>query len=207
MYSPLWKIIHQNSSVSCTPPFEKSPNSTHRFCVLPPLKKHPSKPIGFVYSPLWKITQLNPSVLYTPPFEKSLFLVGAHFRVGAHFGTYTFSFKVSCIFFMTYLSFSIFLKENCSWTASCSTRYFSRIMDACCSSSRLSRSLRCSWSCRSCEKERDITHMSNMETKSCRFVGGKTRHFSIIISPRMPDHQSKAQWSLEQSAPAKLYHN
>ena len=44
---------------------------THRFCVLPPLKNHPSQPIGFVYSPLWKITHHNPSVLCTPPFGKS----------------------------------------------------------------------------------------------------------------------------------------
>ena len=40
MYSPLWKITHQNPSVSCTPPFEKSPITTHWFCVLPPLKIH-----------------------------------------------------------------------------------------------------------------------------------------------------------------------
>ena len=33
---PLWKIIHQNPSILCTPPFEN----------------HPSKPTGFVYSPL-----------------------------------------------------------------------------------------------------------------------------------------------------------
>ena len=70
----------------CTPPFEKSPLKTHRFCVLPPLKNHPSKPIGFVYSPLWKITHQSPSVLCTPPFEKSLFLVGAYFGVGVYFG-------------------------------------------------------------------------------------------------------------------------
>ena len=56
MYSPLWKITHQKPSVLCTPPFEKSLIKTHRFCVLPPLKTHPSNPIGFVYSPLWKIT-------------------------------------------------------------------------------------------------------------------------------------------------------
>ena len=40
MYSPLWKIIHQKPSVLCTPPFEKSPIKSHRFCVLPPLKNH-----------------------------------------------------------------------------------------------------------------------------------------------------------------------
>ena len=61
----------QNPSVSCTPPFEKSPINSHRFCVLPPLKNHPSTAIGFVYSPLWKITHQQPSVLCTPPFEKS----------------------------------------------------------------------------------------------------------------------------------------
>ena len=55
----------------CTPPFEKSPITIHRFHVLPPLKNHPSKAIGFVYSPLWKITHHNPSVPCTPPFEKS----------------------------------------------------------------------------------------------------------------------------------------
>ena len=55
---------------ACTPPFEKSPISTHRFCVLPPLKNDPTQPIGFVYSPLWKITHQKPSVLCTPPFEK-----------------------------------------------------------------------------------------------------------------------------------------
>ena len=55
MYSPLWKITHQNPSVLCTPPCEKSPIKIHRFCVLPPLK----------------ITHQNPSVLCTPPFEIS----------------------------------------------------------------------------------------------------------------------------------------
>ena len=40
MYSPLWKITHQNPSVLCTPPFEKSPIKAHRFYVLPPLKNH-----------------------------------------------------------------------------------------------------------------------------------------------------------------------
>ena len=38
VYSPLWKITHQNPSVLCTPLFEKSPIRTHRFHVL-----HPSK--------------------------------------------------------------------------------------------------------------------------------------------------------------------
>ena len=34
----------------------------------PPLKNHPSNPIGFVYSPsLWKITHQNPSVYILPP--------------------------------------------------------------------------------------------------------------------------------------------
>ena len=33
-----------------------NPIKAHQFCVLPPLKNHPSKPIGFVYSPLWKIS-------------------------------------------------------------------------------------------------------------------------------------------------------
>ena len=47
---------HQKPSFLCTPPFEKSPIKTHRFCVLPPLKNHRPKPIGFVYSPLWKTT-------------------------------------------------------------------------------------------------------------------------------------------------------
>ena len=53
---PLWKITHQYPSVLCTPPFVKSPIRSHWFCVLPPVKNHPSKPIGFEYSPLWKIT-------------------------------------------------------------------------------------------------------------------------------------------------------
>ena len=64
-------MTHQSPSVLCTPPFEKSPIKGHRFCVLPPLKNDPSKPIGFVYSPLWEITHQRPSVLCTPPFEKS----------------------------------------------------------------------------------------------------------------------------------------
>ena len=78
----------QKPSVLCTPPFEKSPIKSHRFCVLPSLKNHPSKAIGFVYSPLWKIIHQKPSVLCTPPFEKSLFLVGAYFGVGVYFGEY-----------------------------------------------------------------------------------------------------------------------
>ena len=59
---------HQNPSA---PPFEKSRINIHRFCVLPPLKNHPSKSIGFVYSSLRKIIHQNPSVPCTPPFEKS----------------------------------------------------------------------------------------------------------------------------------------
>ena len=80
---------HQNPSVLCTPPFEKSSIKAHRFCVLspvknhppepvgfvysppPPLKNHPPEPVGFVYSPLWRIIHENPSVLCTPPFEES----------------------------------------------------------------------------------------------------------------------------------------
>ena len=73
----------------------KITHQSHRFCVLPPLKNHSSKIIGFVYSPLWKITHQSPSVLSTPPlekithqnssvlctppFEKSLSLVGVYF--------------------------------------------------------------------------------------------------------------------------------
>ena len=67
MYSPLWNITHQSPSVLCTPPFEKSLIKSHRFCVLPPLKNHPSKSPGFMYSPLWIITHHTPSVLCTPP--------------------------------------------------------------------------------------------------------------------------------------------
>ena len=72
MYSPFKPPPppHQIPSVLCTPPFEKSPIKTHRFCVLPPLKNHPSKPIGFMYSPLWKITV----------FDGRLFRGGCLFR-------------------------------------------------------------------------------------------------------------------------------
>ena len=59
VYSPLWKITHHDSSVLCTPPFEKSPITIHRFCVLPALKNPPSQSIGFVYSPLWKTSVLG----------------------------------------------------------------------------------------------------------------------------------------------------
>ena len=72
MYSPLWKITHQKPSVLCTSPFETSPIKGHRFYVLPPLRNHSSKAIGFMYS----------------PFEKSLFLVGAYIGVGVYFGKY-----------------------------------------------------------------------------------------------------------------------
>ena len=44
---------------------------SHRFCVLPPLKNHPSTPIGLVCSPLWKITHQHPLVLCPPPFKNS----------------------------------------------------------------------------------------------------------------------------------------
>ena len=50
----------------------KTNSKSHRFCVLPPLKNHPSTPIGFVYSPLWKITVFG----------------GRLVRVGAYFGKY-----------------------------------------------------------------------------------------------------------------------
>ena len=86
---------HQKPSVLCTPPCKNSLIRTHRFCVLPPLKNHPSKVIGFMYSPLWKITHQNPSVLCTPPFEKSLFLVGAYFGMGVYFGKYRIQHRTS----------------------------------------------------------------------------------------------------------------
>ena len=73
VYSPLWKITHQNPLVLCTPPFENSPIKARWFCVLPPLKNHPSEPIGFMYSPLWKITHQKPSVLCTPPLKNHSF--------------------------------------------------------------------------------------------------------------------------------------
>ena len=50
---------------------KKPPTKSHRFHVLPPLKNHPSKAIGFMYSPLWKPPIKSPSVLCTPPFEKT----------------------------------------------------------------------------------------------------------------------------------------
>ena len=88
MYSPLWKITHQKPLVLCTPPFERSPIKSHRFCVLPPLKNHPSKTVGFVYSPLWKITVFG----------------GPLFRMGPYFGKYgVWSFLVE-IFAVCFLS-------------------------------------------------------------------------------------------------------
>ena len=63
---------HQKVHRFCVlPPLKNHPSKAHRFCVLPPLKNHPSKPIGSMYSPLWKVTHRSPSVLCTPPFEKS----------------------------------------------------------------------------------------------------------------------------------------
>ena len=67
---------------------KKKFSKPHRFHVLPPLKNHPSKLIGFVYSPLWKIIRQKPSVLCTPPFEKSRFVVGAYIGVGVYFDKY-----------------------------------------------------------------------------------------------------------------------
>ena len=58
---------------------------THRFCVLPPLKNHPSKAIVLCTPPFGNHHQI-PSVLCTPPFEKSLFLGGRLFRVGVYLG-------------------------------------------------------------------------------------------------------------------------
>ena len=57
MYSPLWK----------------SPIKAHRFCVLPPLKNHPSKAIGFVYSPLWKSPIKAHRFCVLPPLKKNCF--------------------------------------------------------------------------------------------------------------------------------------
>ena len=51
----------------------------------PPLKNHPSKPIGFVYSPLWKIIHQNPSVSCTPPLWKITFFGGRLSRGGRLF--------------------------------------------------------------------------------------------------------------------------
>ena len=67
------RLIFRNNKKT----FQKS-TKAHRFCVLPPLKNHPSKLIGFVYSPLWKITHQSPSVLCTPLFEKSPIKILGH---------------------------------------------------------------------------------------------------------------------------------
>ena len=42
---------HQNPSVLCTPPFEKSPIKSHRFYVLPPFEKSPIKSHRFYVLP------------------------------------------------------------------------------------------------------------------------------------------------------------
>ena len=64
----------QKPSVLCTPPYEKLPIKSHWFCVLPPLKNHPSQPIGFVYSPLWKITHQRPHrFCILPPLKNHCF--------------------------------------------------------------------------------------------------------------------------------------
>ena len=47
----MFECLYFWGSVSGTPPFEKSSIKSHRFCVLPSLKNHPSKVISFVYSP------------------------------------------------------------------------------------------------------------------------------------------------------------
>ena len=48
----------QNPSVLCTPPFEKSPIKSHRFCVLPPVKiSEPIKPYRFCVLPPLKISE------------------------------------------------------------------------------------------------------------------------------------------------------
>ena len=78
----------RNHRFCVLPPVKNHPSKPLRFCVLPAVKNHPSKAIGLVYFPLWKITHQRPSVLCTPPFEKSLFLVGAYFGVGVYFGKY-----------------------------------------------------------------------------------------------------------------------
>ena len=46
---------------------------------LPPLKNHPSRPIGFVYSPFEKSPIKTHWFYVPPPFKKSLFLVGVDF--------------------------------------------------------------------------------------------------------------------------------
>ena len=94
---------NQSPSVSCTPPFEKSPTKTHRFYVLPPLKITDQKPSVLCTPPFEKSPIKSPSVLCTPPFEKSLFLVGAYFGwvfilgVGAYFDKYGKSTKMELL--------------------------------------------------------------------------------------------------------------
>ena len=51
----------------------KNISKTHRFCVLPPLKNHPSQPIGFMYSPLWK-SPIKPHRFYVLPPLKNHYL-------------------------------------------------------------------------------------------------------------------------------------
>ena len=53
------------------PPLKNHPSNPVGFVYSPPLKNHPSKPIGFVYSPLWKPPITAHWFYVLPPFEKS----------------------------------------------------------------------------------------------------------------------------------------
>ena len=55
------------------PPLKKSPIKSHRFHVLPPLKNHFSEPIGFVYSPPLKKSPIKPHrFCVLPPLKNHL---------------------------------------------------------------------------------------------------------------------------------------
>ena len=110
VYSPLWKLAHQNPSVLCTPPFENSPTKTHRFCVLSPMKNHPPKVIGFMYSPLWKLAHQSPLVSCTRVSLWKLTVFGRRvFGVGVYFGKYGMFSKVK-----TYDSNRVFVLFLCT---------------------------------------------------------------------------------------------
>ena len=90
VYSPLWEITHQNPSVLCTPPFEKSPIKIHRFCVLPTLKNHPSEPIGFVYSPFEKSLYFGKYGKFILNFHvRRTFIVQSNKAIGCSFYSFT----------------------------------------------------------------------------------------------------------------------
>ena len=106
MYSPLWKITHQQSIGFMYSPLWKSPIETHRFCVLPPLKKH-----CFCWALIsgWAFISVNTVCYIIHLYYVTCYNVWGHIHI---------SIRLKCTFYLMTCAWRMHLEHTRRWACS-----------------------------------------------------------------------------------------